>query len=260
MSGTAPSTGRASSDYDDLGASLADLAALVSASMSLDALLASVATYAVKAIPNADGVGISLIASNGGDPIVRARATSTEFVTVIEDLQCVVAKEGPCITAAQDRRTVRSGNVSVDPRWPRLGPRVERLGIASVLSLALLIGDDTVGAITAYAHEPDVFDEHAAELGELFATPAAVAIHNAQVLSEAQNRATQLQTALLSRPMIDQAIGIIRARSGGSSEEAFAKLRAISQNENVKLLVVAQRVVDEAVRRAQARHVDSRES
>ncbi|WP_319017977.1 ANTAR domain-containing protein [Mycolicibacterium baixiangningiae] len=52
--------------------------------------------------------------------------------------------------------------------------------------------------------------------------------------------------------MIDQAIGIIRSRSGASGEEAFARLTKISQNENVKLHVVAERLVDEAVRRARA--------
>jgi AmiR/NasT family two-component response regulator len=80
-----------------------------------------------------------------------------------------------------------------------------------------------------------------------------VAIHNAQLLSLAQERAAQLQTALSSRATIDQAIGIIRSRSGGSTEDGFARLRAISQRDNIKLAVVAAQVVDEAVRRAHAR-------
>ena len=53
--------------------------------------------------------------------------------------------------------------------------------------------------------------------------------------------------------MIDQAIGIIRSRSGASADEAFERLTHISQTENVKLNVVAKRLVDEAVRRARAR-------
>ena len=54
--------------------------------------------------------------------------------------------------------------------------------------------------------------------------------------------------------MIDQAIGLIRGRTGRSAEEAFAQLRAISQSEHRKLAEVAQRIVDEAVRRARARN------
>jgi AmiR/NasT family two-component response regulator len=63
-----------------------------------------------------------------------------------------------------------------------------------------------------------------------------------------------LQAALSTRPVIDQAVGLLRGRSGGSTEEAFATLRAISQREHTKLAEVAQRIVDEAVRRARARH------
>jgi len=111
-----------------------------------------------------------------------------------------------------------------------------------------------VGAINVYAHGKDVFDEHAAELGELFAAPAAVAVHNAQVLARALALTIQLQTALSSRPIIDQAVGILRGRTGGTAEEVFTRLRAISQAEQTKLAAVAERIVDEAVRRARARH------
>jgi GAF domain-containing protein len=131
------------------------------------------------------------------------------------------------------------------------------LGVHSALSLPLLLPGQVVGAINVYAHRKDVFDEHAAQLGELFAKPAAVAVHNAQILARAKALATQLQTALSTRPVIDQAIGLIRGRTGRSAEESFAQLRAMSQREHRKLADVAQRIVDEAVRRARARHSPS---
>jgi GAF domain-containing protein len=143
-----------------------------------------------------------------------------------------------------------------EQRWPRFGPRVGRLGIHSVLSLPLLLPDQVVGAVNVYAHRKEAFTDHAAELGELFAAPAAVAVHNAQILARALTVAAQLQTALSSRPVIDQAIGILLARTGGTAEEAFARLRTISQREHTKLATVAQHIVDEAVRRARARRID----
>jgi ANTAR domain len=66
-------------------------------------------------------------------------------------------------------------------------------------------------------------------------------------------RHSKLQRALGSRTVIDQAIGLLRGRNGGSAEEAFDELRRISQSENVKLAVIAPRVLDQAVRHAQAR-------
>ena len=149
--------------------------------------------------------------------------------------------------------TVRSGSLGGEKMWPRFGPRVGRLGVHSALSLPLLLPDKVVGAINVYAHDKDVFDDHAAELGELFAKPAAVAVHNAQILAQALSLTAQLETALSTRRVIDQAIGLIRGRSGRSAEEAFTHLRAISQSEHRKVADVAQRTVDEAVRRARAR-------
>ena len=83
---------------------------------------------------------------------------------------------------------------------------------------------------------------------------ATVGAHNAQILADALSLTAQLQTALSTRPVIDQAIGLIRGRTGRSVEDAFAHLRAMSQTEHRKLADVAQQIVDEAVRRARARH------
>jgi len=130
---------------------------------------------------------------------------------------------------------------------------VGRLGVHSTLSLPLEISDELVGAINVYARGKGVFDEHAQRLGELFAAPAAVAVHNAYVLARARALTAQLERALSSRPVIDQAIGMLRARTGASTEDALARLREISQREHTKLVDVAEGVVNEAVRRAKAR-------
>jgi GAF domain-containing protein len=241
-------------DDADLRAGIGALAGLVAGSLGLPALLAEVAAFAVQAIPGADGAGVTLLRVDRVDNMVEALAASAAFVAEIDEIQYVTLREGPCITAALQRRTVRSGSLGGEKMWPRFGPRVGRLGVHSALSLPLLLSDRVIGAINVYAHGKDVFDEHAAELGELFAKPAAVAVHNAQILAHALALTAQLQTALSTRPVIDQAIGLIRGRSGRSAEEAFTQLRAISQAEHRKLAEVAQHIVDEAVRRAHARH------
>jgi GAF domain-containing protein len=245
---------QAEADAVDLQTSLSDLAGLVTGSLGLEELMGQVATFAAHAIPGADGAGVTLLRIDRGANVVEALAASHPFVRAIDEIQYVTLNEGPCITAALERRTVRSGSLGGEKMWPRFGPRVGRLGVHSVLSLPLLLPGQVVGAINVYARSKDVFDDHAAELGELFAAPAAVAVHNAQVLAQALTLTRQLQTALLNRPVIDQAVGLIRGRTGATSEEAFARLRAISQTENTKLLTVAQRMVDDAVRRAHARN------
>ena len=131
------------------------------------------------------------------------------------------------------------------------------MAVHSALSLPLVVGEEVIGAINSYAHSRDAFGEHAVTLGTQFAGPAAVSVYNGQLLARAQERTTHLQRALGSRAVIDQAVGIIRSRSGASAEEAFDRLTRLSQAENVKLVVIAERLVDEAVRRAKARHSGS---
>lgn len=147
-----------------------------------------------------------------------------------------------------------SGSLGGDLRWRQFGSKVARLGVHSVVSLPLITPTGVIGAMNVYAHAKNAFDERAAELGELFATPAAVAVENAQILDQTQRLVQQLQVAMTERGIIDQSLGIIMSRSGVSADEAMARLRRMSQTEHVKLARIAQSVVDEALRRARARH------
>jgi GAF domain-containing protein len=193
---------------------------------------------------------LTLLEPDRADIIVK----STDFVRVIDDIQYSIG-QGPCISAAETGTTMRSGSLGGDPRWPRFGPRAGRLGVHSVLSLPLLTPGGVVGAMNVYAHAKDAFDERSEQLGELFAVPAAISVLNAQILAQSQRLATQLQAALVSRPVIDQAIGIMISRSGDTAEQAFGRLQQLSQHEHVKLTVVATRIVAEAASRARARRL-----
>jgi GAF domain-containing protein len=244
----ARSAGQRAEEDDDLREGLAGLSQLTNR-LGLEDLLTRVAIYAVKAIPGADGAGLTLLEDDRADTIVATAA----FVREVDDIQYGIG-QGPCITAAREAQTVLSGSLGGDPRWRKFGGTVARLGVHSVLSFPLVTPDGVVGAMNVYAHDRHVFDERAAELGEIFAVPAAVAVQNAHVLAQTQRLAAQLQSALEKRGVIDRAIGIIMSRSGSTEPEAFARLRVLSQSSHQKLAVVAAQIVDEAVRRAQARH------
>lgn len=235
-------------DEDDLAASLSGLSGLLSGHGSLRGTLTEIAEFAVRAIPGADGAGLTMLEEYRAQTVVA----SADFVRAVDDVQYGLG-EGPCILAVQSRRTQTSGSLGGDARWPRFGPRVGRMGVHSVLSLPLLLPDRVVGAMNVYAHAKDAFGPDAVRVGELFARPAAVSVHNAQVLARSQRLAAQLGEALTSRAVIDQALGIIMSRSGASPDEAFIRLRAMSQAQHSKVVAVASALVDEAVRRARAR-------
>jgi len=249
--GAAPDDGVpsvAGADAADLRASLSALSRLSTCGLGLEDLLVQVATLAVQAIPRADGAGLTMIENERSDIVVA----SAPFVKDIDAIQYGI-DEGPGVSAVEERTTIRSGSLGGDPRWPRFGPRAGRLGVHSGLSLPLVTPDSIVGAINVYAHTKDAFDDEAADLGESFAAPAAIAVQNAQLLAKAKRLAASLQNALSTRAVIDQAVGILMSRAGCTADEAFDRLRQLSQTRNTKLTVVAQSLVDEAVRRARAR-------
>ena len=232
-------------EEDDLRSGLHGLARLGLVRLPLEELLTQVAELAVRSIPGADGAGLTLLEEGRSNTIVA----TAEFVQAIDDVQYGIG-EGPCITAAAESHTVVSGSLGADPRWRRFGGRVARMGVHSAVSLPLLTPDGVVGAMNVYAHAKDAFDTRAAELGELFAAPAAIAVQNAQVLEQTRRLAAQLTATLETRMVVERAVGIVMSRSGVSEEEALQRLRTLSQHEHEKLITIAGNLVDEAVRRA----------
>jgi GAF domain-containing protein len=241
-------------DEAELYVGLSRVAGIVAGAQGVIDLLRDVAEFAAQAIPGVDGAGVALIDPHLGIPSAQTWAATQLLVHEIDTVQYDELNEGPCITCMQSRRATVSGSLGSDSRWPHFGGRVARMRIHSALALPLIIDDQVIGSINAYAARRDAFAEHAVRLGSQFARPAAVSVYNAQLLASAQERSMRLQRALNSRAVIDQAIGIIRSRSGGNAEEAFERLTRISQTENIKLFAVAERLVEEAVRRARARH------
>jgi GAF domain-containing protein len=240
-------------DEVDLYTSLRGVAGIVAGAQGVIDLLSDVADFAAQAIPGVDGAGVALIDAQEGLPSVQTWAATAVLVREIDTIQYDELNEGPCISCMQSRRPIVSGSLGSDSRLPHFGGRVARMRVHSALSLPLIVGDQVIGAINAYARNRDAFGEHAVQLGAQFAGPAAVSVYNAQLLAKAQERTARLQRALNSRGVIDQAIGIIRSRSGVGTEVAFDRLVRMSQTENIKLHVVAERMVEEAVRRARAR-------
>lgn len=248
-----PESDQVHADEADLYAGLTGVAGIVAGARGLMETLASVAEFAVTAMPGVDGAGIALLDLDDDVRSVRTSSATASFVQDIDLVQYRELNEGPCLTCMETGRPVVSGSLGSDGRWPRFGGRVARMGVHSALSLPLTVDNEVIGAINAYANKRDAFGDWAVRLGAQFAGPAAASVYNARLLVQAQERTATLRRALDSRATIDQAIGILRSRTGATSEEAFEGLVRISQSEQTKLRDIAERVVDEAVRRAKAR-------
>jgi GAF domain-containing protein len=244
--GEGPSSERAGED-DRLADSMSGLAALTSGALPLRELLTRVARYAVRSIPGADGAGLTLIEDDRTDTIVA----TADFVTAVDDVQYGLG-EGPCIMAAREGRTVMSGSLEDEARWGTFGGQVAAMGVHSVVSLPLRLGDEVVGAMNVYAYAHDAFDERAAELGEAFAVPAAIAVQHAHVLEQTRRLAEQLQASLDARMLVERAIGVLIGRYSIDAVEARRRLVAQGDDGGEPLAVVARALLDDAVRRGLA--------
>jgi ANTAR domain/GAF domain len=214
--------------------------------------LTDIARTTVRAIFGSDGAGVTLLEDNRDATIVA----SDPFVREIDKIQYGIG-QGPCVTAVEDDVSVRSGSLLSDKRWPQFASRIGNLGVgsaSSVMSLPLRVPGHLIGSLNVYAHAKEAFFGDSLRRGEDFAAAAAVAVRNMHILALTKRHAVELETALKSRPTIDQAIGIIRSRTGGTAAEAFDALRVISQRENRKVSVVAEELVERSSSRARARH------
>lgn len=147
--------------------------------------------------------------------------------------------QGPCLSSIADHEVTLCNDLSKKSEWPQWAERVRtELGLHAALGVRLFVTDDSLGCLNMYATRPDAFDD------ESIARAQALGAHIAVAMT-ASIRIDQLQTALQNRTVIGQAEGMLMDRFSLTGPQAFQVLRRISQDRNVKLKTIAQRLVDE---------------
>jgi GAF domain-containing protein len=191
------------------------------------------------AVPSADWV--SLTVGSPAEPKLLA-SDSTE-AQEFDGMQ-MRAQEGPCWEAYASRVTVLTGDVTADPRWPALTRLAGAGSVRSVLALPVLEGSEITGVLNVYAGEPDAFGIGGRRLGEVVAAAVTGVLQRIAERTALQELVANLEAALASRAVIDQAKGILMARLGVDADEAFTRLVRLSNKLNVKLRELAHLVVE----------------
>lgn len=217
-----------------LAARMAELARTLARERTLDVVLAEVTSAAVELISGVDTAGILLVNKKGGD--FESLAATSGVPHQLDILQMTL-DEGPCVHAALADTIVRTDDFRTETRWPVYSPAVVEIGVLSGLSFKLYTADRSAGALNLFGFQPTKWDAEAESVGSVLAAHAAAAI-----IATQQHQ--QLHAALLTRDRISQAKGIIMERYGVDSGRAFQMLRQLSQEGNIKLVDVAQRVID----------------
>ncbi len=194
-----------------------------------ETVLAELVEHAAAEIPGADCAGVTITRNSKK---IETPAATHKWPIVLDEIQ-ERYREGPCLTAAWEERTVHVPDLARDERFPNYRrDALEQTPIRSIMAFQLFIADETIGAINVYAEKPNSFGAESREIGLIFAAHSSVAWNSAR-------RDEQFKQALASRDIIGQAKGMIMERYSVDAVQAFALLRKLSQDSNVPLIEIA---------------------
>jgi GAF domain-containing protein len=202
-----------------------------------DTVIAELAEHAAVEIPGAEYAGVT-ITRNAKH--IDTPAATHKWPILLDEIQ-QRHREGPCLTAAWEEKTVHVVDLEADQRFPLYREdALQRTPIRSVMAFQMFIAGETMGALNVYAEEPHAFGQESRDIGLIFAAHSSVAWNSAR-------RDEQFKRALASRDTIGQAKGMIMERYGVDAVQAFELLRKLSQDSNVPLVQVATELVSKAL-------------
>ena len=225
----------------DPTAAFAELGRIKLSETNLEQVLSRVAELAKQTLPGAAEVSVTLV--RGGNP--HTAAHTGELALSLDESQYAHGY-GPCLDAAAAAAILSVTDMAAEDRWPDWAARAVEAGARSSLSVGLPVHDKVTGALNIYGVDVDAFDDDAVTLAQTFAGYAAVALANAHLYDVTATLAQQMQAAMASRAVIEQAKGILMGQRHCTADEAFALLTKVSQDSNRKLRDVAEALVAKA--------------
>jgi ANTAR domain len=191
-------------------------------------------TVAAEAIPNSDHVCLTVAGTARG---VQPVASSDELGPLLAALQARV-DEGPGLEPVERNDLVHLPDLEADTRWPVFSRQARDLGIRSVVATRSALSPRGQVALTLYADRPDAFTADDLQTAMILGSFTGLTLeHDRQ-----RTRAANLEVALETNRHIGTAIGILMARQMLTSEQAFQRLREVSQRQHRKLRDVAEDV------------------
>lgn len=228
----------------ELGAALSQMAGLVLSRETVDTALELVTSLAAAATQGTLGAGVTIVDEHGR----HSRAASNAAVEEADTLQYEL-DEGPCLTAWRTRELVRIDDTTSDGRWRRWNEAVGALGVRSVLSTPLLVGNESIGAMKVYCERPMNYGAHDEHIMRLLAGQAAILLANTQSLQSARRLSRQLTEALAGRDAVARATGVLLAQGAATEQVAFAVLADAAKRADRPVQEVARALVAAVVER-----------
>jgi transcriptional regulator with GAF, ATPase, and Fis domain len=187
--------------------------------------------------------GVLLTDQRGALQVIAA---STEQTRLLELLQ-LQTDQGPCPECFHTGQPVAVADLSTSTtasRWPRFIVAAREAGFASVHAVPMRLRTDVIGALNLFGTRPGALGEDTLRLGRALADVATIGLLQARAIRQRETLADQLQTALNSRIVIEQAKGVIAERRHLDMDQSFTLLRSTARTNNRRLSDLARAVVD----------------
>jgi len=189
--------------------------------------------------------GVMLVAPEGD---LRAVASSNEAMRVVELLE-LQAQQGPCPDCFRTGQPVVNHDITAGGHeWPTFAPVAIEAGFRSVHALPLRLRGEVIGALNLFSADAGALSESDVVAGRALADLATIAIVQHRVALEAQVLNEQLNYALTSRVVIEQAKGVVAEQAGLDMGQSFSRIRNYARSHNFRLADVAQSLVEGSLR------------
>ncbi|QBI21722.1 ANTAR domain-containing protein [Egibacter rhizosphaerae] len=214
----------------DLSAALLELADTLTSDYDVVDYLDRLLHYSC-GVMQAPAGGVML---DNGRGSLAVMASTDERMRLLEVLE-VQGDEGPCVDAYRSGERVVVGDLRGSRQWPGFTPMASERGIAAVCAFPLRWRDHSIGALNLFRDEPGALEPRQLQAAQALAQMAAIGILQERAVREARELTAQLQTALHSRIVIEQAKGILAERGGFDMGAAYEALRWYCRTRNLRL-------------------------
>lgn len=190
---------------------------------------------------NADAAGVILSDQHGQLHVVASTSNRAQDLELFE----LQSDEGPCLDCFRTGRTVANVDLAEAlVRWPQFSVASIGAGYKSAHAIPLRLRDNVIGAMNLFCVGESTLTAADVALGQALADVATIGLLQERAVRESELIAEQLQAALNSRVLIEQAKGVLLARTGVGVDEAFQLIRNYSRQNNQPLRDVAAAVID----------------
>ena len=193
---------------------------------------------------------VTAVLGLSGSGVTMAEEGRLRFVTAVSEASGELERNqerqqaGPCRDAYDTGEVVRVTDVREESvRWPEFSATATRLAVAGVAGIPMRLADQIIGALNLYSPEPREWSDEDIAVAGVLADVATSYVVNASKLRQQEQLSEQLQGALESRVIIEQAKGITAQQNSVSIDKAYQLMRVHARNNNASLRMVAEAIV-----------------